>query len=180
MTVEERMTNAPRAPRRDAGVPRGPERRKHCGICGAEGVDRRTCTGDAGSHAALDQGYKPSPLPRVNGPSTATHATGTRQARTPNVDLEGLDAGDAAEVLQGAGALAPDVLPTPSNLEPDEDPIDEGFVTLREALVHEVVLTVVSRYPALVMGRLEHWIEENLEEALWVSTEAHGLTRIES
>jgi len=167
MTNENETTNAPRAQRIDAGVPRGPERRKHCGICGAEGVDRRTCTGDAGSHAALDQGYIPTALPIVRGPDTSTHPTGTSSARTPNEDLEGLDAGDAAEVLQEAGALAPDV-------------IDEGFVTLREALVHEVVLTVVTRYPTLVMGRLEHWVEESLEEALWVSTEAHGLTRTDA
>jgi len=175
--IENETTNAPpsgRAVRSDAGVQRGPARRLHCGICGAEGVNRVTCTGDAASHAALDRGFKPSPLPVIRGPDTATPGTGTRAA--PNSDLVGLTAEEAGRRLQERGAIAADL--AHENALPEPAP-DEGFVTMREALVHEVVITVVTRYPALVMGRLEHFIEEGLEESLWVSTESHGLTRIE-
>lgn len=183
MTNEDRMTNAPRrATRCDRGEPRGPESRMHCGICGAEGVNRVTCTGDAETHAALDRGYKAADLPRLP-PRSITDAPPKTALGAPNADLEGLDATDAAEVLEDAQALAADVVVdriAGMTYEHDyEDPLDEGFVTLREALVHEVVLTVVTRYPALVMGRLEHLVEESLEEALWVSTESHGLTRAE-
>jgi len=144
MSNENETTNAPtvgRATRSDSGVPRGPDRRKHCGVCGATGVDRRTCTGDAESHAALDQGYKPVPLPVVRGPDTATHPTGS--------------------------ATQPDAAgPRPVTPEP-------GVV----AGVAEVVLTVATPYPSLVMARLENWVEENLEEALLVSTEFYRLVR---
>ena len=187
MTDEERMTNAPRRPRSDRGEPRGPGSRKHCGICGAEGVDRRTCTGDAGSHAALDQGYKPTALPRVQGPSTATHATGTTSDRTPNEDLEGLSPDEAAEHLTNTGVLAADVEEEhmPEVEEVYEWPHawrvrDQDALAAQDHIAHEVTVTVVTRYPTLVMGRLEHLIEENLEEALWVSTRSYGLSRTDA
>jgi len=144
MSTDDQTTNAPsvgRATRSDAGVPRGPENRQHCGICGAEGVNRITCTGDAASHAALDKGYKSAPLPVVRGPYTGTHATGS--------------------ATQPEATSPPTVTPEP------------GVV----AGVSEVVLTVATPYPSLVMARLENWVEENLEEALLVSTEFYRLVR---
>jgi hypothetical protein len=178
MTDNDRTTTAPRAQRIDAGVPRGPARRKHCGICGAEGVDRRTCTGDAGSHAALDQGYKPTPLPRVQGPTTADGPgrTGIPVPATTQADMGSLRPDIQAEMLADAGAISPDLA------EPEIawKVRDQDALTAQEHIAHEVVVAVVTRYPALVMGRLEHLIEENLEEALWVSTRAYGLTRDES
>ena len=193
MTNEDRTTNAPRALRRDAGVPRGPARRKHCGVCGAEGVARRTCTGDAESHGALAKAYQPSDLPRPASGSSSPTGNETSTLAELERDQEETPSAQAARLVE-EGVISPDVERVEgiltemswgdlcqSDADPEPEPRpDEGIVTLRAALVHEVTLTVVTRYPALVMGRLEHMVEEGLEEALWVSTEAHALTRIES
>ena len=117
-------------------------------------MNRRTCTGDAASHARLDRGKQEVPLPVV--PDGAP-------ASPPNPDLAGLTAEEAGRVLQEAGAIAAD-----------------RVSRWAEPRLCEVVLTVVTCYPALAAGRLEHWVEENLDEALWLSTTVHPLTRAES
>ena len=131
------------------------------------------------THAALDQGYQPSALPR-NPPRASA-------ARTPNEDLEVAPTDEQVRLLQEAGALAPD-LETDAGQWVAESGSTEGWgdgmprygtAIPQDHIAHEVTVTVVTRYPAIVMGRIEHLIEEHIEEALWVSTVAFGLTRAE-
>ena len=166
--------------REDRGVPRG---RVRCSGCGAEGVNVRTCPGDGSPHEATTeyrerlngvrsqarQGYDPTlneapPEPETN-PATA-------DART-------------AEVRRLVERTrSDDDEPHPPVFPLDEPEEDLGLVELdlrptEGAVCHEVTVAVVTRYPAMVMGRLEHLIEEQVEEALWVSTRAYELRRVD-
>jgi len=179
--------------RRDRGVPRG---RYHCSHCGARGVNINSCprtTQD--EHEALAEPYCqdtaegpaiPTPLPPANN------------------DLVGLTAEQAGEVLQDAGALAADddrhgahwaeALaeeqareqaaeeaemgrpggPTWGSLALDQDdPPGGALATLQ---VSTITVRLATTYPALNAARLEAFIEEQLDECLWLSTDLASLT----
>ena len=147
-----------RATRVDRGTPRG---RQRCGGCGARGVNIRTCPGDGSPHpATTEYAERVNNPPRETNPATADARTAevrriverTRAATDePHAPVFPLDEPDA-------------LLPAPE--------LDES-----EPVLYMATISVATRYPALVAGRLEVMIEEQLEECLWLETLIVGLRR---
>tara|TARA_Y100000310_G_scaffold133369_1_gene132397 strand:+ start:1108 stop:1641 length:534 start_codon:yes stop_codon:yes gene_type:complete len=171
--------------RRDRGVPRD---RYHCSHCGARGVNINSCprtTQD--EHEAQAGPYRQA---TAEGPAIPTPLP------PANTDLTGLTAEQAGRVLQEAGALAADQArhaeeaaeeaaqeqaaeeaemgrpggPTWGTLELDQG---EPLATLQ---VSTITVRLATTYPALNAARLEAFIEEQLDECLWLSTDIARLT----
>ena len=139
---------------RRPGIPIGPTR---CGRCGAEGVNRRTCTGDADTHVLLAK----------------EHRTTLGSGNQPSYNTE-----DGKQPAKEWGEWAQ---PDTAKLHEEQDEVDEvvdlftGDIVLtlperepRDAVLHQLTLKVVTKYPLGTEALLLASLESN--SAIWIGT----------
>ena len=161
------------------GIARG---RVTCSGCGATGVNIRTCPGDGSPHEATTEYQE-----RTNGPTQAARPGRTPAALrlAPRAQAQRDAAQADADAPSEAEVRGEQERSTRSVVErseswgdlrhPQADPdIDEvvAEVTPRPVLeVSTVTVRLATTYPALAAARLEAFIEDALDECLWLSTD---------
>ena len=163
------------------GIPRG---RVTCSGCGAEGVNIRTCPGDGSPHEATTEYQE-----RTNGPvQLGDRPVGRRAIRLApraqaqrDADQARRDAAQDQDPQEEDGPLTRHAAEADSwgDLRPVQDPeLDEvvAEATPRPALeVTQVTVRLATTYPALAAARLEAFIEDELDESLWLATDLDTL-----
>ena len=196
--VAEATTNDP-TPRANGnpggrGIPRG---RQRCGGCGAEGVNIRTCPGDGSPHEATTVYQERVNGPRQETrEAVVTHLPPTPEMRA-NIraiiiedqaerddlldDLEATDESVELSESESRGSAAWQAAPEAAELEAETWGSLQAFrqglrrpagPPAREDLqVTHVTVRLATTYPALNAARLEAFIEEELDECLWLATD---------
>ena len=154
------------------GTPKG---RTRCSGCDAEGVNIRTCPGDGSPHLA-----------------TTEYVDRSRQGERPG-DAPGAPPRSGYDPTLNEAAPGPveQVIEAMENLSEaveEEEPQAESWGALTydgigrdpgraDALqVSHVTVRLATTYPALAAARLEAFIEESLDECLWLATDIRDLT----
>ena len=136
---------------RRPGIPIGPTK---CGRCGAEGVNRRTCTGDADTHVLLAKGHRTT-LGRGNQPSYNTE-DGKQPKREWGEWAERGLTEEQDEVDEVVDLFTGDIVLTLPETEP------------KDAVLHQLTLKVVTKYPLGTEALLLASLESN--SAIWIGT----------
>ena len=165
-------TNAPQA--RVNGNPGGrgiPRGRNRCSGCLAEGVNIRTCPGDGTPHIATTEYVdRSSPGERPGDPPGSPPRTGfdptLNEAAPPAVIEAAVEAVIEADEAPAEGDFG--------SLVWDGAGRDPGRAAPLQ--VSTVQVRLATTYPALAAARLEAFIEESLDESLWLGTEIRELT----
>ena len=163
-----------------------------CSGCGAAGVNIRTCPGDGSPHEATTEYQERTNGPRqvrpreeqtlrrVNALRLAPRAQAQRDGHADvqpdhRTDCDEADARD--DLLDDLATSNEGVERSESwgDLRPTSDPDIEDVVaevTPRPVLeVSTVTVRLATTYPALAAARLEAFIEDALDECLWLSTD---------
>ena len=163
------------------GIARG---RVTCSGCGAEGVNIRTCPGDGSPHEATTEYQE-----RTNGPPQVRPrprgnlrlAPRAQAQRDGHADVQPDHRTDQDPQTED-GPLTRHAAEADSwgDLRPRDEPVaardadaweDLEHVPNRPLQVTQVQVTLATTYPALAAARLEAFIEDELDECLWLSTD---------
>jgi len=142
------------------GVPKG---RTICSGCGARGVNIRTCPGDDSPHLPTTEyvdrsqgGERPSQEPSWEGSNGRAPTPNPPEVQTV-IEPQEPDLGSL--VWDGVGRDPEDTWDGRHSPQP-----------ARPLQVSTVMVRLATTYPALAAGRLEAFIEESLDECLWLET----------
>lgn len=141
---------------RQAGVPVGPTR---CGRCGAQGVNRRTCTGDANTHVLLAKEHRTT-LGSGNQPSYNTE-DGKQPAREWEYGKRADEriAARRAELEEPDSLLTGEVVYTPPHRGTTPTP-----------MLVKTTLTFITKTPLALENCARLSIEEAELESIWLET----------
>lgn len=176
------VQSATNAPTYGWGIPLG---RTSCSGCGAEGVNIRTCPGDGSPHEATTEYVdrsSPGERPDHRGVGQGADVPGT-PPRGAGYDPT---LNEAAPVLQRVQA-EPAIEAIREAVQEEEDHRAEFGSLVWDGIgrdpgrpqalqVTTVTVRLATTYPALAAARLEAFIEEALDECLWLGTDLQELS----
>lgn len=147
---------------RQAGVPIGPTR---CGRCGAEGVNRRTCTGDADTHVLLAKEHRTT-LGSGNQPSY-----NTEDGKQPAREWEYGKKADERIAARRAELEAGVPLEEPDSLLTGEVVYTLPFGRDRATpMLVKTTLTFITKTPLALENCARLSIDEAELESIWLET----------
>lgn len=125
--------------------------RLHCTRCGAEGVNRRTCTGDSESHGRLQKPYR-----QMLG--TGNQSSYNSEDGKPYAKEYDLDPGNTAEDTEVSDILVGEIVYTPPAVE------------YSKTEFHVVTFRVMTRFPLGLEATLMQAVNDDVH-SLWIDTD---------
>lgn len=125
--------------------------RLHCTRCGAEGVNRRTCTGDLESHGRLQKPYR-----QMLG--TGNQSSYNSEDGKPYAKEYDLDPGNTAEDTEVSDILVGEIVYTPPAVE------------YSKTEFHVVTFRVMTRFPLGLEATLMQAVNDDVH-SLWIDTD---------
>lgn len=150
------------------GIPKG---RTRCSGCDAEGVNIRTCPGDGSPHLPTTEYVDRSSQGERPGDAPGSPARGG--GYDPSLNEAPPQDTPAIEAIREAVQEEEDHRAEFGSLVWDGAGRDPGRAESLQ--VTTVTVRLATTYPALAAARLEAFIEESLDESLWLGTELREL-----